>query len=141
MRSSSGGQGSADPLRSQAGTAALALLLLADGVAIGLVSVFFLPLRAGAAPLPVIAVVAAAANLAVVMLAARLTDKAAVMALPLAGWLVVYLLAAAGGPGGDKILPSDWRALLLLFLGLLPAALWLGNHALARSYAKGAAAR
>ncbi|QDQ97221.1 hypothetical protein [Tomitella fengzijianii] len=130
-----------DPIDSSWGRAALAVLLLADGLAVGLISVFFLPLWVGSVPVPLVILGAAFANLGLVMLAARFTDRTLLIATPLIGWLVVYLLAAAGGPGGDGVLPSDWRALLLLFVGLVPAGIHLGNRALARSFAKGAAGR
>ncbi|WP_182348176.1 hypothetical protein [Tomitella gaofuii] len=130
-----------DPVVSPSGRAALAALLFADGLAVGLISVFFLPLWVGSIPVPVVILGAAFANLGLVMLAARCTGQTAVIAAPLIGWLVVYLLAAAGGPGGDGVLPSDWRALLLLFVGLVPAGIHLANRALARSFAKGAAHR
>lgn len=122
--------------------AALVALLLADGAAIGLLSAFFLPLHAGSTPVPVMAPVAAVANVAMVALAGRLTDRTAVAALPLIGWIVVFLIAGVGGPGGGNVvLPGDWRSLLLLFLGGVPALLWLGNGALARSFARGAGRR
>lgn len=122
--------------------AAVALLLAADGIAIGLLSVFFLPLHAGAVPIPIMAPVAAAANVAMVMLAAKLTDRTLITALPLIGWIAVFLAAGVGGPGGGNVvLPGDWRSLLLLFLGGVPALLWLGNGALSRSFARGARGR
>lgn len=119
----------------------LAILLFLDGVAIGLLSVFFLPLWVGGTPVPVMVLVAAGANLALVVLAAQLTDRTGIVAAPLIGWVIVYIGTAIGGPGGDAILPPDWRALLLLFVGGIPAAMWLGNRALARSFARGSAAR
>lgn len=122
--------------------AVLFALLLADGAAIGLLSVFFLPLHAGSAPVPVMVLVAAVANVAMVALAGRLTDRTAVAGLPLIGWIAVFLLAGVGGPGGGNVvLPGDWRSLLLLFLGGVPALLWLGNGALSRSFARGARRR
>src|SRR5699024_2205016 len=115
-------------------TIALAVLLFADGLAVGLIAVLFLPLWVGGIPVPVTVLVAALANLGLVMLAGRVTDRTPLIAAPLIGFLLVYLLAAADGPGGDAVLPADWRALLLLFVGLVPAGIWLANRALARSF-------
>jgi len=122
-------------------TIALAVLLFADGLAVGLIAVLFLPLWVGGIPVPVTVLVAALANLGLVMLAGRVTDRTPLIAAPLIGFLLVYLLAAADGPGGDAVLPADWRALLLLFVGLVPAGIWLANRALARSFERGSAAR
>jgi hypothetical protein len=49
-------------------------------------------------------------------------------AIPGLAWLVAVLIMASGGPGGDVLVPGDWKALLLFGLGLLPAGVVLGRH-------------
>lgn len=108
-------------------------LLIADGVAVGLLAVFFLPWTAG--PMPVIlgpvitAVVAGAVNLLLARAAAARTTRTAVAALPLAAWLLVYLVFAAVSVGGNMMIPGDGRGGMLLVLGAGPAGFWLLGRA------------
>lgn len=103
------------------------LLLLTAVLAV--VSVLFTPVRFGAVPVPLGVVLAAVANVALVRAAAENSSSTRVAAAPLGVWLLVVLGLAAGGPGGDQLVPADWRALLLLVAGMLPAALVLGGLA------------
>jgi hypothetical protein len=59
-----------------------------------------------------------------------------VAAVPLVFWVLAIGVFGVAGPGGDVLLPADWRSALLLGGGLFPAALVLGR-ALARSSSGG----
>lgn len=107
--------------------AAVVVVSLAAAL-LGVVEVAFLPLYLGAVPLPLGALLAALTNALAVLALAPLFRRTAVVGTPLAAWLLVVLGLGAGGPGGDTMLVGDWRALLLLGLGVVPAALLLGRH-------------
>ncbi|WP_031467278.1 hypothetical protein [Sciscionella sediminilitoris] len=102
-------------------------LLLLDSVLLALLELFFLPLRAGVVPVPVTAVLAAVTLPLLVRRAAALVPTTVGASAPLLVWLVVVLGVGLAGPGGDQVLIPDWRALALLALGLLPAAVALGG--------------
>lgn len=112
-------------------------LLIADGAAVGLLAVFFLPWTAG--PMPVIlgpvvtAAAAGAVNLLLARAAAARTARTAVAALPLAAWLLVYLVFATVSVGGNMMIPGDGRGGLLLVLGAGPAGFWLLGRAVGGS--------
>lgn len=107
-------------------------VLAADGIAVGLLSVFFMPLWAGPVPIPVAALVAGIVNVLLVRAAERRTTRMVVAALPLVGWLAVFALFAIVD-GGGTVIPGDWRAPVLLLLGAGPAAMWLAGRALDRA--------
>ncbi|AOS61722.1 hypothetical protein [Actinoalloteichus hymeniacidonis] len=106
---------------------AVLVVLILDAVLIALLGMFFLPLYVGTVPVPVSALVAGIANLWLVREAARLSTRVAVVAAPLAAWLTVVVLFAFIRPGGDVVLLDDWRSLLLLAVGSLPAAMAVGT--------------
>lgn len=112
---------SADPRAEVLGLVLLAVLL-------AVVAVLFLPLRVGGTAVPVGALVAAVSNALLVRAAGARSSSTAVAAAPLAAWLLTVLALATGGPGGDVLVLADWRALLLLGAGVLPAVLVLGGH-------------
>ncbi|GAA3572134.1 hypothetical protein GCM10022222_65380 [Amycolatopsis ultiminotia] len=108
----------------------LTLLLVSfDAVLLALLEVFFLPLRVGSlgeVPLPVTALVGAVTTPWLVLTVAKLV-RPGLSFVPLAVWVVVVFVIGLTGPGGDLVLVQDWRALLLLGAGALPAALVLGG--------------
>lgn len=114
-------------------------LLIVDGAAVGVLSVFFLPLWLGPVPFPVSALIAGVVNVVLVRVAARHTDRSALVAAPLIAWGVVYLVFALGRIGGSGVVPGDWRGVLLVFVGALPAVMWLGSSSITRAAARGAA--
>lgn len=114
-------------------------LLIIDGAAIGVLSVFFLPLWLGPVPFPVSALVAGAANVLLVRMAARHADRTLVIAAPLIAWGVVYLVFALGRMGGSGVIPADWRGAVLVFVGAMPAVMWLTMSGLGRAAERGAA--
>ncbi|MBK1785693.1 hypothetical protein JHE00_15285 [Prauserella sp. ASG 168] len=113
---------------------ALFVLLAVDAALLALLELFFLPLRLdglilpelGDAPLPVSALVAAVTTPLLVLLAASLGNRRLGI-VPLAVWILTLLVVGVQGPGGDMVLLVDWRGLVLLAAGALPAALVLGG--------------
>jgi hypothetical protein len=86
-----------------------------------------LPLLFGGLPFPITAVVALLTVPVLVSRAAEVSPRLVVAGIPLAGWLVVVIVTAFPGPGGDIVLIPDWRALLLLGGGGLAGAVALGG--------------
>jgi hypothetical protein len=82
--------------------AVLALLAI-DGVLCAVAAAFFLPLRLGATPFPVSALIAGLVNAALVWAALHWTTSPRVAALPLWTWLLTVALMTLRGPGGDII--------------------------------------
>lgn len=112
----------------------LLVVLLLDTVLLAILELFFLPLRLdgtllpklGAAPIPLTALVAAVTTPLLVRFAGRLVHPRAAFA-PLVVWVLTVLVLGLFGPGGDLVLIQDWRALLLIAGGTLPAAMALGG--------------
>ncbi|MCK0173077.1 hypothetical protein [Mycolicibacterium sp. F2034L] len=108
---------------------ALVLALLAvDGVVVAVLGALFLPLRIGAIPFPLTALLAGAMNAALVWVALKWTDSGRLAALPLWAWLATVAVLTLGGPGGDIVFGGAgvmaYSALFYLVLGAGPAA-WL----------------
>lgn len=95
-------------------------LLVFDGFLTALLAVLFLPTHIGAVAVPVSALVAGVVNVLLVRGARSVTDSVGQATWPLVAWFVGFLVCMVGGPGGDRLLPADWRTLLLLAVGLLP---------------------
>lgn len=105
----------------------LLVLLLVDTVLLATLELFFLPLRVnGTVPVPFTVVVAVLTTPLLVVQAGRLVHPRAAFA-PLALWVLTVVVLGLTGPGGDLVLVQDWRALLLIAGGALPAALALGG--------------
>jgi hypothetical protein len=108
--------------------------LVVDSIVLALLEVFFLPLRFdgqllpnwGAIPFPVTVVVALATMPLLVSRAAGVSARLLVAGAPLWAWLVTIGVVGIAGPE-NMVLLQDWRTLLLLACGTLPAALALGN--------------
>ena len=92
-------------------------VLVVDGFLVAIVAALFLPTYLGAIAFPVSALVAAAANVALIHAARTVRDSVAVAALPLAGFGFGFLVGVTTGPGGDVVLGATWQTLLLLVLG------------------------
>ncbi|GGS13591.1 hypothetical protein [Actinokineospora fastidiosa] len=109
--------------------------LLAISAVLAVFELFFLPLRfdgtllpdIGATPFPISALVAAVSMWWLVGAAGRVAPRPAVAGAPLWVWLGTLLLFVLIGPGGDRIVLSDWRMLLLLGAGAFPAAFRIGD--------------
>ena len=113
----------------------LLVLLLVDAAILAVLELMFLTLRfdgyllpdLGGFPLPITVLVAVVTMPWLVVQAARLSPRLSVAAAPLLVWVLVLGVFALAGPGGDRVLIEDWRALLLLAGGALPAAMKLGS--------------
>jgi len=101
--------------------------LLADAVLLAAVELLYLPLRIGAVPVPITILLAAVTTPWLVRSAARLGGGGVVAASPLVMWVVGVLVLGVAGPGGDVLLPADWRSLVLLGGGMFPGAVALGR--------------
>lgn len=116
-------------------------VLLVDAVLLAGVELLFLPQRWFGTQFPVVAVLAAVTTPWLVKRADELRwngsgGNGLVPAAPLVVWTAAILVLGAAGPGGDVLLPSDWRSVLLVACGMFPAAVTLGR-ALARPLAAG----
>lgn len=103
-------------------------LLTLYAVVFAVLEVLYLPVYIGSVAVPLGALGAALTNAALSRAAGWFTARTSIAAVPLLGWLTTVLILASGGPGGDILVPGNWRALLLLGLGLLPAGVVLGGH-------------
>lgn len=103
------------------------VVLLVDAVLLAVLELFLLPLWIGGVPFPVTALLAAVTVPLLVRRAAKLGTGLLVAASPAVVWLLAILVFGLGGPGGDQVLLPDWRTLVLVGLGLLPAAVVLGS--------------
>jgi hypothetical protein len=102
-------------------------VLVLDALLLAVVELLFLPLRVGGWPFPVSALVALVTTPWLVRATARQVEGGPVAGAPLAAWLVTVLVFGTAGPGGDVLLPADWRSLLLLASGTFPAAVAVGR--------------
>jgi hypothetical protein len=108
--------------------------LVVDAIALALLELFFLPLRFdgqllpnwGAVEFPITAVVALITMPLLVSRATSVSARLLVAGAPLWAWLVTIGVIGIVGPENQFLL-QDWRTLLLLACGTLPAALALGN--------------
>ena len=116
--------------------------LLVDSIALALLELFFLPLRFdgtllpdwGSWPFPVTVVVALVTMPMLISRAAMVSTRLLVVGGPLWVWLVTIGVVGVVGPENMTLL-EDWRTLLLLACGALPAAVALGNAMAARRIA------
>lgn len=114
------------PGRLSWGQRLLLLVLALDAVLLGVLELFFLPLRIGTVPVPVTVLVGAVTTPWLVATTGRLV-RPALSWVPLVVWVLVVFGFGMLGPGGDLVLIQDWRALLLLGASALPGAMVLGG--------------
>ena len=110
---------------------AVALTFLAvDGILSAILAAFFLPLRVGAIPFPISALISGMLNAALVWVAMQWTTSSRLAALPLWTWLATVGVLTFPGPGDDGVFSATWQLLLLIVVGALPPALLLyrRNH-------------
>lgn len=112
------------------------VVLIVDAVILAVVELLFLPLRfdgyllpytLGGISVPASAVVAALSTPWLVSVAGKLSPRMLFASAPLLAWIVAVAVFGMFGPGGDLVLVSDWRSLLLFACGALPSALVLGK--------------
>ncbi|MFF0542860.1 hypothetical protein ACWEVD_29110 [Nocardia thailandica] len=106
-------------------TVLIVAALLFDAALSLALEVLFLPLYRGSVPIPVTALLAGVVNVALVHGMTTVTSRPGFLAAPLVVWTLGFLVCASSGPGGDIMLGSDWRTLLLLFCGLIPPLVYL----------------
>jgi hypothetical protein len=89
-----------------------------------------LPIRIGAAPFPISALISGAVNVILVWAGLQWTSSSRLGAIALWAWLLAVAGLALGGPGGDVIFGGpgfdEYGPLILLVFGVLPPAalLW-----------------
>jgi hypothetical protein len=113
----------------------LLVVLWLDAVVLACLELFFLPLRFdgwllpqfNALPFPVTALLAAVTTPWLVLSAARLSSRGLVAASPLLIWIGSLLAFWFITPGGVTAMLPDWRSLLLVGAGAMPAAVALGG--------------
>lgn len=110
------------------------LVLVLDAIMLALLEMFFLPLRfdgfelpdLGSWPVPITVVLAAVTMPWLVARAGDSFGRFLVVGAPLWAWLAT--LGVVGFVGTENmVLIEDWRSLLLLAAGILPAGVALGN--------------
>lgn len=110
------------------------LVLVIDAIILALLEMFFLPLRfdgfelpdLGGWPVPITVVLAAVTMPLLVARAGDASNRVLVVGAPLWAWLAT--LGVVGFVGTENMaLVQDWRSLLLLGAGVLPAGVALGN--------------
>lgn len=110
----------------------LVALLVVDAVLLALIELFYLPLRLGpqygGVPLPLTILLAALTTPLLVHCASQLTPRLAGASAPLVAWVLAMLVFGLFGPGGDVLLPTNLRSVLLLAAGMLPAGVVLGRR-------------
>ncbi len=100
-------------------------LLAVDGIISAVLAAFFLPLRLGAVPFPISALLSGVLNAALVWAALQWTSSPRLAALPLWAWLATVAGLTFPGPGDDAVFSAEWALLLLIVVGALPPALLL----------------
>jgi hypothetical protein len=110
-------------------------MLLVEALVLAVLELFYLPLRfdgtllpqVGADwPFPITVVVAILTTPLLVVWASDLQRGLLVSSSPLLVWLLTLVVLGLFGPGGDVMLPEDWRSLSLLAGGALPGAIAVG---------------
>lgn len=97
-----------------------------DAVLLAVVELLFLPSYIGTVQFPVTALVAGVTTPLLVAEAGRISPRRTVAGAPLVLWFGTVFVLGIFGPGGDVLLVSDWRTLLLIGGGTLPSAMMLG---------------
>ncbi|PXX68807.1 hypothetical protein DFR70_102493 [Nocardia tenerifensis] len=100
-------------------------ILVIDAFLTLAIEVLYLPAYLGATAFPLAGVLAGLVNVLLVLGVRAVSTRAAAMFLPLAAWAFGFLVCASTGPGGDIMLASDWRTVLLLFCGLVPPLVYI----------------
>lgn len=117
-------------------------MLLVEALVLAVLELFYLPLRfdgtllpqvGGDWPFPIAVVVAILTTPLLVLWASDLQRGLLVSSSPLLVWLLALIVLGLFGPGGDVMLPNDWRSLALLAGGALPGAIAVGTS-MGRNY-------
>ncbi|WP_410870518.1 hypothetical protein [Nocardia sp. A7] len=103
----------------------IVVLLFVDALITLAVEVLFLPTYIGSLAFPAVALLAAPINIALVYGMESVTDRIGFTFAPIVVWVFGFLVCASRGPGGDVMLASDGRTLLLFACGVLAPAGYL----------------
>jgi hypothetical protein len=111
------------------------VLLVLSSMILGLLELFFLPLRfdgttlpdLGAWPFPVTALVALLTLPLLTRRAGQLSTRLGVAGAPAGAWLLTIFVLCFAGPGSDLLMLPDWRTLLLVGGGVVVSAYALGR--------------
>ncbi|MEV3964072.1 hypothetical protein AB0M34_24820 [Nocardia sp. NPDC050193] len=103
----------------------LIAVLIVNAVITLALEVLYLPFYIGSVAVPMVALIAAPVNVALVWAAATVSTRPTVLFLPIAAWLGAFLVAASRGPGGDVPLRSDLPTLLLFLCGAVAPLIYL----------------
>ena len=98
-------------------------VLVVDSMLLAAYQLLFLPLHLprslGGWSLPVSVLAAAVTMPLLVWATAGVAPRRSAALAPVIAWLLVVITLGAAGPGGDRALPADWRALLLVAVGMV----------------------
>jgi hypothetical protein len=99
------------------------VILAVDAILLAWTEMAWLTVRteATAFPLPLSALVAALTTPLLVLAADAAMPRSAALFAPLGTWTLTIVGAGLWSPAGAGVLPPDWRAVLLLAAGVLPA--------------------
>jgi hypothetical protein len=107
------------------------VVLVIDAVLLAVYELLYLPLHLprslGGLALPVTVLAAAVTTPLLVWAAAKVAPRRGAAVAPLVAWLLTVLPLGIAGPGGDRVLPADWRALLLMAAGMLCGGVAVGR--------------
>lgn len=106
----------------RATTVATGLLAFLLAVELAVLECFLLPSYLGPVPVPLSIPAAVAVNVALPLVALRLTGSRVVALLPVVAWLAVVVVAAVPRPEGDLIVSGTLRGLAFLLLGAMAGA-------------------
>jgi hypothetical protein len=98
------------------------VVLVLDAALLGWSELAWLSLRVGTVPVPVSILVAAVTTPLLVRAADRLWPGTRVALAPMVVWLFVVVVPGLWSPAGPGMFPTDWRGIVLVGAGLLPAA-------------------
>lgn len=96
------------------------VVLVVNGLITLALEVLYLPTYLGSVAFPLSAALAGVVNVLLVLGASVASPRTGALFLPLIAWTLGFLACTMSGPGGDIMLGSDWRTLLLLICGLVP---------------------
>jgi len=106
-------------------------ILVADAVLLAVTELFYLPMHLprslGGWALPVTVLAAALTTPLLVWAVAKVAPQRGAAVAPLVAWLLTVLALGVAGPGGDRVLPADWRALLLMTAGMVCGGVAVGR--------------
>jgi hypothetical protein len=102
------------------------LLVLVVALELAVWEAFLVAARPFGTALPLAAALAAAGNLGLGLLGARVLGKPVGAGVPGLVWLLAAMPLATTGPGGDAVVTGDWRGVAFLVAGAAAAVAAVG---------------